>query len=217
MARFDSSARDARELWEGMYSGNEGHVWSGRPNAALLAAIDDLTPGTALDLGCGEGGDVLHLARAGWQVLGVDVADTAIARAQQHADEAGVGDRVRFERHDLGATFPPGRFDLVTASFLHSFAFLDRVDVLRRGAQAVAPGGSLLVLGHHTVPGEQLARWRAEGFAVDLPSPAELLDQLALPEADWAVARSALVDRTVTLEDGGTFAGSDGVLRLDRR
>ncbi|MBB2901166.1 SAM-dependent methyltransferase [Kineococcus radiotolerans] len=217
MPNFDLTARDARELWEGMYSSGHGHVWSGRPNPALVDAIADLTPGTALDLGCGEGGDVLHLARLGWRVTGVDVSDTAIARAAAHAAEAGVGDLTRFERHDLGQSFPAGLFDLVTASFLHSFAFLDRTAVLARAARSVAPGGSLLVLGHHVVPEEQAARWRAEGAEVDLPSPGELRRRLALPEAEWTVARELLVERTTTGEDGSTAAGQDGVLRLDRR
>lgn len=214
---FDLTARDARELWEGMYSSQHGHVWSGRPNAALVDAIADLTPGTALDLGCGEGGDVLHLARLGWRVTGVDVSDTAVARAVAHAADAGLQELTRFERHDLGASFPEGRFDLVTASFLHSFAFLDRTAVLARAAQAVAPGGSLLVLGHHTVPAEQAARWRAEGAVVDLPSPGELRERLALPEGEWTVARELLLERTVPHEDGTTSTATDGVLRLDRR
>jgi SAM-dependent methyltransferase len=213
MPHFDLTARDARELWEGMYSSGHGHVWSGEPNAALVDAVADLTPGSALDLGCGEGGDVLHLARLGWRVTGVDVSDTAVERARAHAAQAGV--EAHFERHDLGRTFPAGKFDLVTASFLHSFAFLDRIDVLRRAAQAVAPGGSLLVLGHHTVPPAQLERWRDDGVVIDLPSPAELRERLALP-GEWRVGRDLTTERTITFEDGSTFVGADGVLRLDR-
>lgn len=213
MPHFDLTARDARELWEGMYTSGHGHVWSGAPNAALVDAVADLTPGSALDLGCGEGGDVLHLARLGWRVTGVDVSDTAVERARAHAAQAGV--EAAFERHDLGETFPAGEFDLVTASFLHSFAFLDRIDVLRRAAQSVAPGGSLLVLGHHTVPPAQLERWRDDGVVIDLPSPAELRERLALA-GEWRVGREETTERTITFEDGGTFVGADGVLRLDR-
>jgi SAM-dependent methyltransferase len=213
MPHFDTSAQDARALWEGMYAANDGHVWSGRPNAALVDTIADLTPGTALDLGCGEGGDVLHLARAGWDVTGVDVSDTALDRARGHLADAGVS--ARFERHDLGPTFPEGTFDLVCASFLHSFAFLDRLAVLRRAAEAVAPGGSLVVLGHHGIPAEQERSWREQGFDVDLPSPDELLARLELA-AGWTVARNELRERRITLEDGTEFVGDDGVLRLDR-
>ncbi|WP_432510688.1 class I SAM-dependent methyltransferase [Kineococcus sp. SYSU DK001] len=219
MARFDPSARDARELWEGVYAASGGHVWSGRPNAALVDAVADLTPGTALDLGCGEGGDALHLAARGWRVTGVDVSDTAVDRARAHAADAGLAERTAFERHDLGVSLPEGRFDLVTASFLHSYAFLDRVAVLRRAADAVAPGGSLLVVGHVTRP-EQLGPLVSEDFpdaVVDLPTPEELRAALDLPADEWTVARSALVERTTTFDDGSTGVWRDGVLRLDRR
>ncbi|NYD22469.1 class I SAM-dependent methyltransferase [Kineococcus aurantiacus] len=217
MARFDPTARDARELWEGVYAQHHGHVWSGRPNAALVDAVDDLTPGTALDLGCGEGGDVLFLARRGWTVTGVDVSDTALARAREHAAEAGVD--ARFERHDLGVSFPAGTFDLVTASFLHSYAFLDRLAVLRRAAAAVAPGGTFLVIGHVTRP-EQLGPLVDPAFpdaVVDLPGPEELRAALDLPPADWSPTRSALLERTTTFDDGSTGVWQDGVLRLARR
>ncbi|WP_432544143.1 class I SAM-dependent methyltransferase [Kineococcus sp. SYSU DK002] len=219
MALFDPTARDARELWEGVYAARDGHVWSGHPNAALVDAVADLTPGTALDLGCGEGGDVLHLAAHGWRATGADVSDTAVERARAHAADAGLADRATFERHDLGVSLPAGRYDLVTASFLHSYAFLDRVAVLRRAAGVVAPGGSLLVLGHVSRP-EQLGPFAADGFpdaVVDLPTPEELRAALALPEQEWTVARSALTERTTTFDDGSTGVWVDGVLRLDRR
>lgn len=226
MSRFDPAARDAEELWEGMYAAHGGHVWTGRPNAALVDAVADLTPdpnpgartSTALDLGCGEGGDVLFLASRGWHVTGVDVSGTALERARAHAAEAGVADRTRFERHDLGASFPDGTFDLVTASFLHSYAFLDRAAVLRRAAEAVAAGGSLLVVGHVSRP-EQLGPLGADFPDADvaLPDPDELLATLALPPAHWTVARRELLERTTTFEDGSDGVWRDGVLRLDRR
>ncbi len=51
---------------------------------------DALTPGRALDLGCGTGTNSLYLARHGWQVVGVDFAATAIRRARRKAKEAGL-------------------------------------------------------------------------------------------------------------------------------
>ena len=80
------------EAWEERYSSEE-RVWSGSPNAQLVAEVTDLTPGTALDLGCGEGGDVVWLAQNGWQVTGADFSANGLARAARHAEEAGVADR----------------------------------------------------------------------------------------------------------------------------
>jgi 2-polyprenyl-3-methyl-5-hydroxy-6-metoxy-1,4-benzoquinol methylase len=57
--------------WEERYSGPE-QIWSGKPNTQLVAEASKLTPGTALDIGCGEGGDVIWLATHDWRVTGAD-------------------------------------------------------------------------------------------------------------------------------------------------
>lgn len=210
---FDLSARDARELWEGMYTTSQ-RIWSGNPNAALVSVVEGLAPGTALDLGCGEGADVVWLATRGWRATGVDVSDTAVARAARHAAEAGVADLTTFAQHDLGSGFPDGTFDLVTASFLHSFAFLDRVPVLRAAAGAVAVGGSLLVVGHADMP-----PWAEEppaGAVVDLPGPDEVLAALALAPGSFEVLRSELLERNATGPEGQQAVLNDGVLHVRR-
>jgi SAM-dependent methyltransferase len=76
--------------WDERYSG-EKKIWSGNPNAQLVAEVSALTVGTALDVGCGEGGDVIWLASRGWKVTGADFSSNGLARAARHADEAGVG------------------------------------------------------------------------------------------------------------------------------
>ncbi|MBD3923227.1 NAD(P)/FAD-dependent oxidoreductase [Nocardioides cavernae] len=132
--------------WEGRYSGDR--VWSGRVNVQLEAEAADLEPGRALDVGCGEGGDALWLAQHGWQVTASDFADAALERVAEHAVDAGVGDRVETRRIDV-RTFEPGgeTWDLVTSHFVH-LPDGGMVDVVRRLASAVAPGGTLLVVGH---------------------------------------------------------------------
>lgn len=62
----------AAEYWENRYREN-GKSWSGNANAALVREIDGVVPGTALDLGSGEGGDALWLAHQGWSVTAVDI------------------------------------------------------------------------------------------------------------------------------------------------
>ncbi len=145
---MDESHVFTREFWDERYAGHE-RVWSGRPNLRLVELAADLTPGTALDVGCGEGADAMWLAERGWQVTGADVSVVALERAERHAAEAGLADRTSWLQVDLLAEDPlPGGADLVTAMFVHvPEAEFDRVYLAI--AAAVRPGGLLLVAGHH--------------------------------------------------------------------
>ena len=133
--------------WEERYSSEE-RVWSGQPNAQLVAEAAKLVPGTALDVGCGEGGDAIWLAQQGWRVTGADFSANGLARAARHAEEAGVADRLDWWQVDARTFEADGRsYDLVTTHFLHP-PDGGMLDVTRRLADAVAPGGHLLVVGH---------------------------------------------------------------------
>lgn len=183
------------ESWDARYS--ESHrVWSGRPNAALVREADGLPPGRALDLGCGEGADVIWLAQRGWQVVGTDISRVALARAAEHAESAGVRDRTDFRHHDLSVSFPEGAYDLVSAFFLHSRGDVPREAILRRAASAVAPGGVLLIVSH--------AEAGPSGPPADLimPTPQETLAALDLPPAGWEVLRSEEHDDPGHAHDG---------------
>ncbi|MBB2893860.1 class I SAM-dependent methyltransferase [Flexivirga oryzae] len=133
--------------WEERYAGADS-VWSGKPNPQLVAEASGLRPGTALDVGCGEGGDVIWLAQQGWQVTGADFAAGGLARAARHAEQAGVADRTQWWQVDVRQFDAGGRsYDLVTSHFLH-LPDGGMVDAVGRLAGAVAPGGHLLVVGH---------------------------------------------------------------------
>jgi SAM-dependent methyltransferase len=201
----------AAEYWENRYRA-AGRTWSGRANAALVREVTGLEPGTALDLGCGEGGDALWLAHNGWSVTAVDIAPTALAVG---AAEAAEGDQVDWVAADLAEWQPPTTYDLVTSHFLHSTVELPREEILRRGAAAVAPGGTLLIVGHAGVP--HWAEHSAEHAHVDLPTPEQTLAALRLPPEEWTVATCALVDRPATAPDGSTGVIADSVLRLRLR
>lgn len=146
----DSTRTDA-EMWDDRYRESD-RIWSGNPNVVLVREVEGLTPGRALDLGCGEGADAVWLARWGWKVTATDISRVALERAAVHAAEADVADRIDWQWHDLGASFPEGEYDLVSAQFLHSMGDLPRERILRRAALAVAPGGVLLVVGHAGLP-----------------------------------------------------------------
>src|SRR5712691_9040681 len=73
-----------REDWDRMYSKHE-HLWSAKPNRMLVAEVGALRPGRALDLACGEGQNAVWLAGLGWDVLGIDFSEVAIAKARRRA------------------------------------------------------------------------------------------------------------------------------------
>ncbi|WSQ07147.1 methyltransferase domain-containing protein [Streptomyces sp. NBC_01231] len=202
---------EAAEFWEARYQGND-RVWSGRPNPLLVREVAGLAPGTALDLGCGEGADAVWLASSGWRVTGADISPTALERAAGHAAEAGVGDRVRWERHELGVTFPEGAFDLVSAQFLQSPVPMDQDGVLRRAAEAVAPGGTLLIVMHAGWPS-----WQEEPpFDVEFPTPTGVLAALALPEGEWSVETVDTVRKPSVSPEGIEGFRYDNVWRIRR-
>jgi 2-polyprenyl-3-methyl-5-hydroxy-6-metoxy-1,4-benzoquinol methylase len=161
--------------WDERYSG-EAKVWSGEPNPQLVAEAAALTPGTALDVGCGEGGDVIWLARQGWTVTGADFSANGLARAAGHAEQAGVAGRVDWWQVDARAFAAGGRsFDLVTSHYLHP-PDGGMVEVVGRLAEAVAPGGHLLVVGHapsevftHLTASHRRAMFVAEELLPGLP------------------------------------------------
>lgn len=139
---------DQEQQWDERYSSSE-RVWSGAPNAALVAEVAGLAPGTALDVGCGEGADSVWLAQQGWQVTGLDVSGVALARARAWADENDV--EVTWVKNGLlEAGLPPRSFDLV-AVFYAPLARSPEATVERALAGLVAPGGQLVVV-HHAPP-----------------------------------------------------------------
>jgi 2-polyprenyl-3-methyl-5-hydroxy-6-metoxy-1,4-benzoquinol methylase len=198
---------DPQEFWEQFY-GEREQVWSGRPNVVLVEEVEGMTPGTALDLGCGEGADSIWLAGQGWRVTGTDISQVALDRAAAHADDAGVADRITWERHDLTRSIPTGPFDLVSAHFLHSPVDDPRDSALRAAAAAVAPGGTLLVVSHEAVPRHP---------EVEFPTAQEVLDSLAIERAVWTVERLDSRPRRATRPDGTEVDVSDSVVRLRRR
>jgi len=72
--RFD------RAFWDDRYRSRSA-LWSGSPNRHLMAEAEDLVPGTALDVGAGEGADAIWLAGRGWRATAVDISGVALERA----------------------------------------------------------------------------------------------------------------------------------------
>jgi SAM-dependent methyltransferase len=208
----DLNSASAEEFWDDRYSESE-QIWSGSPNTALVREITGLTPGRALDLGCGEGADAIWLARRGWRVTAVDISRVALDRAARHAAEAEVADRIDWQRADLAAAFPTGIFDLVSAQFLHSLIELPREKILRNAAASVAPGGILLVVGHAGWPSWE----HSPDHDVVFPTPEEVLESLELADGQWEVLLIDEHERTQTGPDGQPGVRTDNTLKIRRR
>lgn len=132
------------QYWDDRYLDHD-QMWSGAPNGVLVTELATLAPtGRALDLGCGEGADALWLAERGWQVTAIDISRVAIDRAAKLPG----ADAVTWTCADITATPPEaGAYQLVNAQY---FPIQREPDhrTLRGVLAAVAPGGTLLVVGH---------------------------------------------------------------------
>ena len=187
----------AREDWNARYAQKE-LVWSAEPNRRFAAEVGGLAPGRALDLACGEGRNAVWLAERGWRVTGVDFSDVALAKAAELAASRGV--EVDWVVADVLEHEPePQAYDLVAVLYLQ----LPRDELLRaiRGAaNAVAPGGTLVVLAHDTAnlvaghggPKDPAVLYTAEDVVPEL--------------GGLVVERADAVERTVPLPEGEAVA-----------
>ncbi|MCZ1005597.1 SAM-dependent methyltransferase [Streptomyces lydicus] len=202
---------DAIAFWDGVYTARPA---AGRPqpNVRLTETGTGLPPGDVLDLGCGNGGDALWLARLGWQVTAVDISAVAVERLTALVRAHGLGDRVTTVRADLHTSFPPGAFDLVCAHYLHTPFDLDRAAVLRSAAHALRPGGQLLIVDHgSTAPWS----WNQDPD-IRYPSPREVAADIGLAPQTWTVERADAPRRIATGPDGRTAEVTDHVLLIRR-
>jgi SAM-dependent methyltransferase len=135
--------------WDHRYGGDP--LWSGNPNGTLVNEISGLAPGRALDVGAGEGGDALWLAEQGWSVTANDISQRALDRVSAEAGRRGL--RVECHRADANASdaFETAAFDLVSAQYASIPRTPDGRGV-HNLLNAVAPGGTLLIVSHDLEP-----------------------------------------------------------------
>jgi SAM-dependent methyltransferase len=183
-----------REDWDRRYAAVE-NLWSAKPNRFLVAEVVALEPGRALDLACGEGQNAIWLAERGWRVRAVDYSPVAIDKARARAEREGVA--VDFVEDDLLRHEPEAAaYDLVLLLYLH-LPSDERRSVLARAAGALAPGGTLLLLGH-----DLLNLTEGVGGPSDpglLYTPDDIvaeLDGLALEKAERVLRDVADADRS---------------------
>lgn len=202
------------EFWEERYAGATA-VWSGRVNQTLAELVQPLSPGSALDLGCGEGGDAIWLASRGWAVTGVDISQTAISRATAAATARDLTlDQAVFVTADLTEWMADAdaEYDLVVASFLQSPVGLDRGHVLREAARRVAPGGHLIFISHAAPPPWMTGHRPATAF----PQPEGELAELQLDVNNWLTMIAEIRTRVVKTPEGDQASLEDTVVMVRR-
>ncbi len=184
------AATGSAEEWDERYREHDGTMWSGRPNGRLVAEAAELTPGRALDVGCGEGADAIWLATQGWDVMAIDISDVAVARARRAAERAGV--EITWVSGDVLQTPPPGgAFDLVSMQYPALPKAAGETSV-RALLAAVRPGGVLLAV-YHDLDDEHREHMHARGI-----DPADYVgadDLVAMLGDDFVIERHAVEPR----------------------
>lgn len=220
-----------RDYWQQHWDEAETPgMLDGEPNPHLIRETQGLTPGTAIDAGCGTGTEAIWLATQGWRVTGADISATALGHARQRAEAAGVV--VEWVEADLTEWQPPSAVDLVVTHYAHpaiaQLEFYDRI------ARWVAPGGSLLIVGHgedehghargHEHGGEVNGQGH-DGHARDTASPEHPPAHATVALADitvrfgageWRIDSAYENTRTVSIRDGESMTLRDVVVRATR-
>ncbi|MEU8197253.1 class I SAM-dependent methyltransferase [Microbispora amethystogenes] len=209
--------------WRQERDGGPGSMGGNPPNPHLAREIGGLMPGTALDAGCGGGAEAIWLASHGWEVTAADISSEALARAADRAAASGAGERVRWVEADLGVWSPDTRFDLVMTHYAHpampQLEFYDRI------AGWVAPGGTLLIVGHlhATGPGGhgEHGQHREHGGHGHHPPPEASVTSAAvvarLDDSEWEIVTAEEQVRTLSGHGGREAPLHDVVVRAVRR
>lgn len=212
-----------KDYWDAHWQQASKHG-AGRDTVAnpyLARETISLSLGTALDAGCGEGAEAIWLADEGWQVTAADISPEALARASQRATrECAAPERVQWVETDLSVWEPGRQFDLVTTHYAHpampQTAFYGRI------SDWVAPGGTLLIVGHLHTPETPRHGHGHEQQGHGHHHPEEVSVTAAsitagLDATRWDIVTADEPTRTLTNHAGRTIRLDDVIVRATRR
>ncbi|MGW2256863.1 class I SAM-dependent methyltransferase [Streptomyces sp. NPDC001780] len=205
--------------WQEGRAEGPGSMGGNPPNPYLAREVSGLTPGTALDAGCGAGAEAIWLASHGWDVTAADISSEALARAARRAAASGASERVRWVAADLGVWHPDTRFDLVMTHYAHPA--MPQLDFYDRIADWVAPGGTLLIVGHlHAPESTPHAPDSAAEHGHHPPAEASVTSAAVTARVDgaeWEIVTAEEHRRTLTGGGGRAVPLHDVVVRATRR
>jgi SAM-dependent methyltransferase len=186
--------------WDDRYRQRE-LVWSAGPNQFVVERTSGLAPGRALDLACGEGRNAIWLAEQGWDVVGTDFSEVAIDKARRIAEHREVA--VDFQVADAvsGEGFDPDDepFDLIVVAYLQ-LPDEQLGEALTRAVVRLAPGGTIVVVGHHV---DNLDRgYGGPQEPAVLHDPARIAEMLTDADPEIEVRDAETIERVVDSGEG---------------
>lgn len=199
-------------FWEQHWQRGAHHVSHPIPaNPHLIREISHLSPGSALEAGCGSGAEAIWLATMGWSVSAVDISRAALELMATRATAANASDAIRIIEADLTRWTPATGFDLVTSHYAH--ATMPQLDFYDRIARWVNPGGTLLLVGHLLIadPAHHEHQHPTEA-SVTAATISQRLDT-----ADWTIETAREEERVVFGREGQEITLHDVVVRATRQ
>jgi ubiquinone/menaquinone biosynthesis C-methylase UbiE len=192
------SPQSQRERWNKVFSSTDAD-FNRQPNAFLLKVVKTMTPGTALEIGMGQGRNTIAVGRLGWDVTGIDISDEGIRRALDEAKKQKVNIRAVVADADQ-FDFGHNRYDLIYATFEHQIVTRNASRII----PALKPGGTVVIEGFQEDFSKEIGR--PLGHRVnELP---RAFDQLrivfyedTIGPADWNGGRPAPIVRFVARKE----------------
>ena len=162
---------DTPKFWDDLWADIED---CGSGSDEILADhVGSLTPGRALEVGCGTGGNAIWLAKQGWLVTAVDHSSVAVEMGRMMAAELGAD--VEFIVADASTYIPKDHYDLITCFYIQLFPE-QRAALLANMSRALAPEGTLLFVSHDKSGSP--AGWSDEDL-LSLTTPEEIVAELS--------------------------------------
>jgi SAM-dependent methyltransferase len=181
-----------RDFWNGKFK-DPNTAYRRQPSPLLVESIRGRKPGTAIDLGMGDGRNAVYLALQGWQVTGVDLSDVAVAQARQHAADGGVKLEAildGLDHYDFGRN----RWDLITLFYVHAWYEGAWPRSTERIREALKPGGLLVMEGF---AGEERFMFQSNQLLRDFDDLHVVRYQDTMDEAEWNPGRQSRLVRFV--------------------